>query len=307
MLFKYMQDTQRFLREQKQDFENPDDLIAHINRARRLVAMQTQSIRVLTPSSGRIIGYSITSGGTGYSNTPTITVTPPDFPSGVQPNPTGLQATALPIVQQGVIIDVANQNGGDGYFQPTMTITDPTGTGAVVAPIVGGINLLQLGQEVYPFTSIDLSANPGCKAVYFVRSVSILYSDYRFSLPSYAFSVYQAQVRQWPNQYQYVPAICSQFGQGEQGSLYMYPLPSQTYQYELDCNCTPMDLLDDQSVEAIPMPWQECVAFYAAGLVMASLQNYNAAEYWFNKYKEFVVGYSNYARAGRTTNPYGRY
>lgn len=307
MLFKYMQDTQRFLREQKQDFENPDDLIAHINRARREIAMRTQCIRVLTPSSGRIIGYSITSGGTGYSDTPTVTVTTPDFPSGVRPNPNGLQATALAIVQQGVIIDVANQNGGDGYFQPVVTITDPTGIGAVVTPIVGGINLLQQGQEVYPFSGIDLSANPGCASVYFVRSVSIIYSNYRYSLPMYAFSVYQSTIRQYPFQYEYVPSMSSQFGQGVDGSLYLYPIASQQYQWEADCQCIPIDLQDDQAVEAIPMPWQDAVAFYATHLVMASLQNYNAAEYWFNKYEKFAVAYSNYARAGRITNPYGRY
>jgi hypothetical protein len=46
-LFSYMQQTQRFLREQGQVFENVDDLTSYVNRARREIAYRTESLRVI--------------------------------------------------------------------------------------------------------------------------------------------------------------------------------------------------------------------------------------------------------------------
>jgi len=90
--FQYLQQTQRFLREQKQEFLNPADLLVYINRARREVAGRTQSVRRLTPISGQIISTNLVSGGSGYVN-PQVTITTPDWPSGALPNPQGRQAT----------------------------------------------------------------------------------------------------------------------------------------------------------------------------------------------------------------------
>ena len=304
-LFKYLQDTQRWLREQNQVFENPDDLIAYINRARKLIALQTQCIRILTPSSGVITGYTVTNGGTGYSNTPTLTVTAPDFPSGMLPHPNGDQATASCIVQGGVITDIFSQYGGSGYFQPTITITDTTGVGATATPIIGGITLLNQGQEVYPLSGIDLSANPGCASVYGVRGISIIYSGYRYSLECLAWTRYQ-MYRAYPYNYQYAPAICSQRAQGTSGDFYFYPIPSQAMQAEWDVQCLPSDLIDDQSVEAIPDPWGECVAYAACHYAMLELQNYNASRFFMDLYGKNLLTYSQSTRIGRGTNPYGR-
>ena len=228
-LFDYLKQTQRLLREQNQTFENPDDLISYINNARREVALRTQCIRRLTPSAGVISGYNITAQGTGHSNNPTVTVTAPDFPSGMLPNPNGLQATARATVLAGQIVQIDPVVGGDGYFNPSVTITDPTGTGAMATANVTQINLLNQGQEVYAFSGIDLSTQPGCASVYGVRGISIIYSGYRYSLECLAFSRYQIY-RAYPYQYQYTPAICSQFGQGTNGNFYFYPLPSQPRQ-----------------------------------------------------------------------------
>lgn len=307
MLFEYLKQTQRFLRESKQEFINPENLISYVNRARREVALRTQCVRRLTPSSAQVVSALVTTGGANYSNSPTVTITPPDFPSGYGKNPNGLQATAVPIVQSGVITTVDIQEGGSGYFQPVSTITDPTGTGAAITLTVGPINLLNQGQEVYNFSDIDLTGNPGCKSVFYVRSVAIIYANYRYVIPIYAFSEYQAKIRQYPFQYQYVPSFGSFFGQGVGGSLYVYPLPSQTYQMEWDMLCLPQDLTDNYSVEAIPDPWTDAVPYMAASLGFAEIQQYNASRFYMDQYEKFALSYSNYTRVGRTVNPYGRY
>lgn len=306
-LFDYMEQVQRFCRDTKQDMLDPGNIISYINRARREIAMRTQCLRVLTPISGAVVTASVIAGGTGYSNNPTITITAPDFPSGTGANPSGAQATASALVQSGAIAAVDINYGGSGYFQPQAAVTDATGTGASVTLQISQINQLNPNQEVYPFSGVDLAPFPGVDSVYMVKSISIIYANYRYSLPCYAFSVYQALIRTYPYQYTYVPSMCSQYGQGVGGSFYVYPLPSQVYQYELDCLCIPQDLTDNQSVEALPLPWTEAVPYFAAHFAYLELQNFNAGQYYFDLFDKMVQRYSNYARPGRTTNPYGRY
>ena len=307
--FSYLKQVQRFLREQKQDFNNVDDLLSYINRARREVAARTQCIRRLTPITGQVVSVNLLTPGSGYV-TPVATISAPDFPSGLAPNPLGLQATATVQMAGGVITDIEIQNGGDGYFEPQITITDATGpgTGATATLNLSPINILNTGQEVYNFSDIYIGNWPGVDSVYAIKSASVIYANYRYSLPMYAFSVYQAYIRQYPYQYSYVPTFCSQFGQGAGGSFYAYPLPSQTYQWEFDCFCLPQDMdLTNGIPEAIPQPWTDAVPYFAAHLAMIELQNFNAALFFEKQFDERTLGYSSYARPGRMTNPYGRY
>lgn len=308
-LNNYLQDTQRFLAEGKQDLLDPEDIITFINRARREIALRTQCIRVLTPITGAVIGGSVVSGGSGYSSTPTITLTPPDFPSGALPFPNGSQGgTISAVVSGGSITGINVGYGGAGYWQPAFSITDATGTGATVTPILTTqINQLNQGQEVYKFSQADLSPFPGVKSIYGIQSVSLLYSGFRYSLICYSFSTYQALIRIWAQQWQYVPCVCAQYGQGVNGSFYMYPVPSQAYQMEWDSYCLPQDLITDLSVEVIPDPWTDAVAYWAAHLCYLSIQNFNAAKYYEDMFNRRLLTYSNAARVSRVTNPYGRY
>lgn len=306
-LFDYMKDTQRFLRDGGQDLLNPKNLITYINRARREVAMRAQLIRCTPPVSGSIVSWTVTNGGSGYSNSPTLTITPPDFPSGMPINPGGAQATASAIVEAGVITTIYSQFGGAGYFQPQMTISDTTGVGATATPVMSPMNLVYQGQEQYNFSDINLSMFPGVGSIYNVRSVSIIYQNYRYSLPCYSWTIYQAYIRQYPFQYQYVPSFFSQFGQGASGSLFMYPLPSQTYQSEFDCLCLPSDLNDNQDYEVLPAPWTDAVAYFAAAMAYEDIQNLNFSRYYHDQFEKRLLNYSNYARIGRAVNPYGRY
>ena len=305
-LNQYLQRTRRFLHDQKQELLNEQDLIDYVNQARRETAMRAQAIRIMPLISGGIRSITVAAGGTGYT-APTVSITPPDSPSGQLPYPNGAQATATATVIGGVIISISVNYGGAGYFQPVVTITDATGTGATATATTTLNNTLNLGQEVYPFSAIDLSAFPGVESVYMVRGVSIIYANYRYSLPMYSFTDYQALFRKYvASQYLYVPTIGAQFGQGVAGSLYMYPPPSQTYQLEWDCQCIPQDLLDDESVEALPEPWTNAVPYYAAKLAMIELQNWNSARAFDAQYSERVTRLGAYTRPGRAINPYGR-
>lgn len=308
MLNSYIAQCQRFLRDQKQELIDIGNWIDYINRARREIAGMTQCIRVLTPISGSVVSARVVSGGSGYSAATVVPITPPDSPSGALPSPGGAQAKALPIIQGGVITAADIQFGGYGYFNPIATVTDiGGGTGAQVALTISPINVLQPNQEQYSFSDINVSMFPGVGSVFMIRSVSVIYANYRYSLPCYSFSVYQSMIRQYPFQYTYVPTFCSQFGQGASGSFFAYPWPSQRYAWEFDCTCLPQDLIDDQSVEVIPQPWSDIVPYFAAHLAFAELQNLNASKYYLDLFDKMTLRKSNYARPGRVTNPYGRW
>ncbi len=306
-LNQYLQQTQRFLRDQRQDLFDPGDLVAYINMARREVAMRAQCIRRLTPISGAIISASVTAAGSGYSTAPTVTITTPDFPSGQGAFPAGDQATATVISQSGSIASVDITYGGAGYFQPVITIVDATGSGATAEPAMSFINQLNTSQEVYSFADVDLSPFPGVESIYTIQSVSILWSNFRYSLSCYSFSTYQALIRTWQQQAMYVPVVCAQYGQGVDGSFYMFPIPSQAYQMEWDCLCLPQDLTTNLSVEAIPAPWTESVPYFAAYLCYLEIQNFNAAKFYEEQFDKRILRYSQYARPGRATTYYGRY
>ncbi len=309
VLSDYLKSVQGFIRDRGERYLNVDDLVGYINRARREVAERTQCIRILSPISGSVFEITITNPGHGYSN-PVATLSAPDFPNGSLPYPAGLQATAS--VQQigGQISNASVRDGGAGYFMPTVAITDSgggTGSGATATVSVTPISVTQFQQEVYPFSAVPLSQFPGVGDIFAVQSISFIYANYRYSLPCYPFSVYQAIIRQYPQQYLYVPTVCAQYGQGTNGSIYMYPIPSTVYQMEWDCFCLPADLTDDGTFEAIPQPWADAVAMGAAVYAFEEMQSLNNAMYWQKKFDEYVHRQSAWARPGRVTNIYGRW
>ena len=308
MLFDYLKTVQGFLRDRNQKNLNPEDLVSYVNRARREIALRTQCIRILTPISGQIESIQVTAPGSGYTN-PVVDIPPPDFPGGTLPYPAGAQATATATQIGGQISNVSMNFGGDGYFQPVPVIVDPHGIGARVVARITPISVTRGSQEVYPFSGAQaaLAQYPGVGSIFAVHSISFIFANYRYSLPVYPFSVYQSHIRQYPQQYLFVPTMAAQFGQGTNGSIYFYPIPSTIYQMEWDCLCLPIDLQDDGQTEGIPGPWTDAVAIGAAVYAYEELQNLNSARYYQTKFDEYVHRYSGWARPGRQVNPYGRW
>lgn len=304
-LNEYLQQCQRFIRDQNMRLINPQDMIDYCNRARRKIASDAQCIRVLAPISGAVITATIVSGGTGYSSSPTLTISAPDSPSGDGAYPGGSQATAEATVVAGVITDIQIDYGGAGYFQPALTITDTTGTGASAILAVSPISTTQANREVYKFSDVPLDNFPGVGSILAVKSVSFIYANLRYSIPIYPFTAYQAKIRNYPYQYYYVPTMGAQFGQGVNGSIYAYPISSQMYQMEFDSICLPIDLDTDEAFEAIPLPWTDAVPYLAAHFCFLELQNLNAARFYLSLFTEMMQGFSAAARPGRATNPNG--
>lgn len=306
MLFTYVQRTQKFIGDTNQQLVPYNDLVDYVNQARNQVAELTQCVRVITPVSGSVTAVPVLTGGTGYTS-PTVTITPPDAPGGTASNPGGLQATAVAHLTGTTITSITVSNPGSGYFQPTATITDPHGTGATASVSISTIAQTTLNQEVYAFSAIPLSVTSGVSSIIAVKSVSMLFDNYRFSLPMYSFTTYQALIRRYPYQYSYVPTVGTQYGQGANGSLYLYPIASQAYQMELDCFCLPAPLALDTDVDLIPQPWSDSVPYYAAYLALLQMQRPNDARGFLELFDKMLNRQSMAARPGRTTNVYGRF
>ena len=303
-LFSYAQQTQRLIGDVSQAIVPFNDIVNYVNQARRHVAELTQCCRVLTPVSGSISSITVLTGGSGYTS-PSVTITPPDAPGGTASNPNGLQATAVAHLT-GTSITSITVSANAGYFNPTVTITDPTGVNATAQPVVSSIAQTVQGQEVYAFSAVPLGGAQGVSSIIAVKSISILYNNFRYSLPVYSFTEYQAYIRRYPFQYSYVPTVGSQYGQGANGSLYLYPIASQAYQMELDCFCLPSDLATDADYDAIPLPWSDSVPYFAAYLAFLQMQKANDARGMLDLFDKMLVRQSQSARPGRITNPYGR-
>lgn len=308
MLYSYMRDVQRLLKDQNQEYVNTADIINYVNKSRRMIALRTRCIRILSPVAGQITTANITNPGSGYV-TPVATISAPDFPTGLAPSPNGLQATATATQIGGIISNIAITNGGQGYYAPTITLTDAAGhgTGATATVSTTPVMQTQGGQEVYDLASVPIQTFPGVGAPFWVNSISVIFNFYRNSLLRYSFPIYQAKIRNWVRGFEYVPAVFSQLARGTSTTLYMYPVASQPYQMEIDASCLPQDLTDDESEEAIPQPWQDCVMWYAAHLAFLELQNLNAGEYYRKLADERINSFSSWAAPMAVSNPYGRW
>jgi hypothetical protein len=102
-------------------------------------------------------------------------------------------------------------------------------------------------------------------------------------------SAFQAYVRSLNIVSQNYPRVWSQYGQGVNGSIYLYPVPASAAQMEWDCYCTPADLVDDSSVDLIPYPWTEAVPYYAMYNAYLNAQRRDDAQSALADYNRLVI------------------
>lgn len=293
-------------------------LTGYINEARNQVAMDAQCVRVLPTIQGAITAITVSSGGTGWSNTqpPTVVISAPDSPSGFAPFPNGSQAVATCLVSAGAITSVTVTSGGAGYFQPLISFISGAGKSTIAFATTSLVNATLQGQEVYPFSGVNplvAVSGSGVQQIIAVNSVNFIWGTFRYTLMVKSFSEYQAKVRTYTAGYQYIPAVLGQYGQGALGSLYLYPVANQAYQMEWDCFCQPQPLNTDTDVEAIPYPWTDVVKYYAAYLAYLGKGRIADAATMFNEgqqrpglYQQHMARSRRQASPRQVVNWYGR-
>lgn len=282
-LTSYIQQVQRLLHDPQAQYFSVSDLTAYINTARGQTAIESKSIRVLI--SGYVSSIAVTAGGSNYAATSTISIV---GGSG------GMGAVFTPTVTAGAI-SFANQVApGSGYDNATTAVVvDPTGagSGAVLAPVVSGLNMMTVGQEVYTFASRNAAAQltPGVSAVQGVLSVAASWGSSKPTLDRKTWGEFQANYRVWANGWLNNPAVWSQYGQGAGASVYLAPIPSSAFSMDWDTFCTPLPLASDSDPEALPYPWTDAVQYFAAYLALENAQRSSDAAAKFAQYKTFMA------------------
>lgn len=287
-------------------------LTTYINQARAQVAIEGECIRVVPPINGPITAFTILTAGSGYGTSPpTVVISAPDSASGIGVNAAGAQAKATATLSGGAVtaITLVSGTGGAGYFQPVVTLASGSGTGATAVAVVSGLNVTAVSQEVYAFSSVTplvATSGSGIQNIFELNSISMIWGTFRYTLKHVSFSKYQAVGRPYTAGYTYIPAVWAQFGQGVTGSVYLYPIPNASYQFEWDCLCVPNDLNVNTDAEAIPYPFSDCVPFLAAYYAFMQKQRNADADRMMKEYKTFMTRARTFSQRRFVSNWYGR-
>lgn len=273
LLSEYVTQTREILHDERGNYYSTAKIQRWVNRARNQCAADNECVRYMPASIASVATAVPSAGGAGYT-TITLTVSPPDAVGG-----TYTRAVLTGNLVAGVLTSVNIVNAGSGYIQvPTVTVAG-NGAGAAVAVTLTPHLTTAAGRELYTFqeAATILGNVPGLRGIIGIQGISVSWGSLRPTLSHISFSDMQAYLRAQSIGQMNFPSIWAQYGQGEHGSLYLWPRPAQVAQMEWDCYCSVTDLVDDTSVDLIPYPWDEACPFYAAHLAFLFSQRFDDA------------------------------
>jgi hypothetical protein len=295
-LTSYQAQTQRLLHDPGAQAYSLADITVYINIARSQIAIEGECIRALL-SGGTITNLQILSPGSGYSGTATVA-----FTGG------GAQSFATATIGGGAISSVTLVNGGWGWIPASNLVVTATGStggsNATFTSTVDNSATTVTGQEVLQFSTLNnllaawnSSTNPptqgaviGGSQVIKVFSVACnQVGTYKPMLTQKIWSEFQAYLRIYANTQQNYPVYWSQYAQGVNGSLYLFPWPAQALQMDVDVCVTPINLVTDSTAEAIPYPWTDAIPYYAAYLAYENSSRKEDADRMFKMYQMFMA------------------
>lgn len=285
LLSQYITDVRDILNDANANFYTDAELTRWINKGREQIAQDAQCIRYIPKNSGVVASYTVTAGGTGYTAA-TVSVA---APSGM--GMTLTTATATATVLAGAVTAVTVVLPGAGYVTPpTVTITG-NGTGARATAVLTPFMSANAGQEVYNFSTINgfLASVSGLKSVFGIQTIAVSWGSNKPVLQKWDWSSLQAYARSINIGYQNFPTCWAQYGQGTTGSFYLFPIPSQQNQMDIDCYCMPIDLVDDTSIDLVPSPFDEAVAWWAVYLAYRKSQRTNDSNEAMAQYKQYAI------------------
>jgi len=176
----------------------------------------------------------------------------------------------------------------NNVFPPSTSFTDGTATLRYAA-----------NAEIIPYSALPQGDN-----TVDVINVNIYWGNSRIPLHYLAWSDFNAQLRYWQN-YVGRPVCFSTYGQK---SLYISPVPDQSYTIEVDTVMlpSPLSLSTPNAVDEIKAPYTNPVQFYAAYKAKYKEQSYGEAEIFKQQYLKDVQGVLNSVYTRRIPNPYSQ-
>ena len=147
------------------------------------------------------------------------------------------------------------------------------------------------GVERYPFQGF---ANPylqaqheGCNAIMDVATVSVSWGgSVRPTLDFVPWEWLQAYCRAYATLVESYPYYWSTLNDGENGEVWLFPVPSFPMELEWLVYATPMDLADDNTYDAIPAGMRNAIPDGAASYVFLGKQMYGQAQMMEGMFKD---------------------
>lgn len=133
-----------------------------------------------------------------------------------------------------------------------------------------------------------------------IINFNLIWGNTRIALQYMAFTDFNARLRYYQN-YTGRPIAYSMYGQT---SIYLGPIPDQTYSVELDTVVMPTALTTSSPTETIPDPYTTPVAFYACYKAKHKEQAYGESEIFNQEYKNQVRAVLSSVFTRRITTPY---
>lgn len=165
-----------------------------------------------------------------------------------------------------------------------------------------------VGIERYPY---QLFANPylktqhaGCESVIDVLSVSVSWGSIRPSLAWMPYMDLQAYARAYATLVTSYPYFWSTLNDGENGEVWLFPVPSQTMEMEWQVYAVPSDLNTDSDYDALPKGFTNSVKFYAAAMAFLGRNKFLQAQLMMNSFTDALGIARTAVDSGKVSNYY---
>lgn len=130
-------------------------------------------------------------------------------------------------------------------------------------------------QEAYNFSSF-----PQGTSTIGVLGMNVIFGSLKYPAANVSWSYLSARTRAYVG-YTQMPVMFAIYGENQ---IVVGPRPDQAYPVELDTSVLPTDLVDNTTVEQIPVNWTVAVAYYAAYLAKQYQQMWAEADSFRNDY-----------------------
>ena len=154
---------------------------------------------------------------------------------------------------------------------------------------------LTQGQETYAYAATPLGVN-----TFDVLNLTILWGNLRVPCTYMPFTEFNLKMRAW-QVYQSRPVAFTVYGGN---TVYVGPIPDQTYLSEWDTVVSPNLLIYPYDQDTIFFPFSDPIPFYAAYLAKYKEQSVEEANRFLQTYSQKVAAAVRSSFTRRITNPY---
>lgn len=163
------------------------------------------------------------------------------------------------------------------------------------------------GVEKYPFQVADAiiaQQYNGFGPIIDVIDVAVAWGSERPAMTWMPWEDLQAYARAYNVGVTSYPYFWSTSGYGDQGLVWLFPIPSFVMEMEWDCTCVPTPLYSDSDPEALPGMLRDSVKFYAAHLQFLASQRFDAAGEMLKMFVTYLVTENAAADRGKSGSYY---